>query len=233
MNRKRIFELDVLRGFACFLVMGVHVPAYPIWSTVGGFGVDLFFVLSGFLISNLLFTEYQNTDHIRFTRFFFRRALKLYPSFYLLLLLTIFYCLIWRVPFSGRALLGEMTLTQNYIGSIWGHTWSLAVEEHFYILLPLVLAFIMKCRKGSDDPFRVIPYLFSGLAVACLALRICSALQHSNYTHRVHYQLSHLRFDSLFFGVFLSYAHNFRPEILRTIMSKPWRFPISVVSVLG
>jgi len=126
-----------------------------------------------------------------------------------------------------------MTLTQNYIGSIWGHTWSLAVEEHFYILLPLVLAFIMKCRKGSDDPFRVIPYLFSGLAVACLALRICSALQHSNYTHRVHYQLSHLRFDSLFFGVFLSYVHNFRPEILRTIMSKPWRFPISVVSVLG
>jgi peptidoglycan/LPS O-acetylase OafA/YrhL len=233
MDRKRIFELDVLRGFAIILVMGVHVPAYPIWSTFGGFGVDLFFVLSGFLISNLLFSEYRNTGSIRLRRFFFRRALKLYPSFYLLLVLTILYCFFWRVHFSGRELLGEMILTQNYIGSIWGHTWSLAVEEHFYILLPLVLAFMMKRRKGSDDPFRAIPYLYLGIAVVCLALRICNALQHPHYAHRVHYEPSHLRFDSLFFGVFLSYLHNFRPEILQRAMSNPWRFPVSVVSVLA
>lgn len=233
MSQKRIFELDVLRGFAIVLVMGVHVPAYPIWSTFGGFGVDLFFVLSGFLISNLLFTEYRHTGDIRFARFFFRRALKLFPSFYLLLLLTILYCLIWHVPFSERDLLGELILTQNYIGSIWGHTWSLAVEEHFYILLPLALAFIMKCRKGSEDVFRAIPYLFIALAVACLALRIYNAAQHPYYDHKVHYEPSHLRFDSLFFGVFLSYLHNFRPAILRRAMSKPWRFPISVLSILG
>jgi peptidoglycan/LPS O-acetylase OafA/YrhL len=74
--------LDVLRGIAIVLVMGVHVPAYPIWSTVGGYGVDLFFVLSGFLISNLLFTEYRSTGAIRLKRFFFRRRSKLFPSFY-------------------------------------------------------------------------------------------------------------------------------------------------------
>ena len=233
MNPKRIFELDVLRGFAIILVMGVHVPAYPIWSTAGGIGVDLFFVLSGFLISNLLFTEYRDTGNVRFTRFFFRRALKLYPSFYLLLALTTLYCVLWHVPFSGRQLLGEMTLTQNYIGSIWGHTWSLAVEEHFYILLPLLLAYLMKRGQGSEDPFRAIPYLFVGIAVACLALRMGNALQHPNYVHRVHYEPSHLRIDSLFFGVFLSYLHNFRPALVRAAMSNPWRFPISVVSVLA
>src|SRR5271168_1620476 len=113
MDQKRIFQLDVLRGFAILLVMGVHVPAYPIWSTVGGWGVDLFFVLSGFLISNLLFTEYRKRGDIRLGRFFFRRALKLYPSFYLLLGLTLLYCYWWRVPFTARELLGEMTLTQN------------------------------------------------------------------------------------------------------------------------
>jgi peptidoglycan/LPS O-acetylase OafA/YrhL len=233
MGQKRILELDVLRGFAIVLVMGVHVPAYPIWSTFGGFGVDLFFVLSGFLISNLLFTEYRKTADIRFTRFFLRRALKLFPSFYLLLLLTILYCLIWHVPFTKRDLLGELFLAQNYVGSIWGHTWSLAVEEHFYILLPLLLAFIMKCRKGSEDVFRPIPYLFAVLAVACLALRVYNAAEHPNFDHKVHYEPSHLRFDSLFFGVFLSYLHNFRSEILRKAMNKPWRFPISVLSILG
>ena len=129
MAPKRVFELDVLRGVAILLVMGVHVPAYPIWSTVGGWGVDLFFVLSGFLISNLLFTEYRTNGSIRLGRFFARRALKLYPSFYLLIAVTLAYCFFWKVPVIGQELLGEMILTQNYIGSIWGHTWSLAEPE--------------------------------------------------------------------------------------------------------
>src|SRR5579872_3262789 len=101
MGSKRIFQLDVLRGFAILLVMGVHVPAYPIWSTVGGWGVDLFFVLSGFLISNLLFREYRESGDIKLSRFFLRRALKLYPSFYLLLGVTLVYCLLWHVPFTN------------------------------------------------------------------------------------------------------------------------------------
>ncbi len=233
MGSGRIFQLDVLRGIAILLVMGVHVPAYPIWSTLGGWGVDLFFVLSGFLISNLLFTEYRKTGGIRFIRFLSRRALKLYPSFYLLLVLTVLYCVLWRVPFTARQLLGEMVLTQNYIGGIWGHTWSLAVEEHFYLLLPLLLAFLMKRRVGSVDPFRPIPAIFLGVAIVCLTLRILNAQHYPDYSHRVHYEPSHLRFDTLFFGVFLSYLHNFRPEILQTLMSNPWRLPISMVSVLA
>ncbi len=80
--------LDVLRGIAALLVLGVHVPAYPIWSRVGGYGVDLFFVLSGFLISNLLFTEFSKTGDIRIGRFLARRAFKLYPSFYDIIAIT-------------------------------------------------------------------------------------------------------------------------------------------------
>jgi peptidoglycan/LPS O-acetylase OafA/YrhL len=233
MDQKRIFQLDVLRGFAILLVMGVHVPAYPIWSTIGGWGVDLFFVLSGFLISNLLFTEYRNRRHIRLGRFFVRRALKLYPSFYLLLVLTLLYCFFYHAPFTGRELLGELTLTQNYLGAIWGHTWSLAVEEHFYILLPLILAFMMKRNAGAENPFRAIPYVFLAVAIACLTLRIVNSIQHPVPNHRIHYQPSHLRVDSLFFGVFLSYLHNFCQGILKKLMSHPWRLPVSMVSVLA
>jgi len=233
MGSGRIFQLDVLRGFAILLVMGVHVPAYPIWSTLGGWGVDLFFVLSGFLISNLLFTEYRKSGSILFVRFLSRRALKLYPSFYLLLVLTLLYCVLWHVPFTGRQLLGEMVLTQNYIGGIWGHTWSLAVEEHFYLLLPLLLAFLMKRRAGSVDPFRPIPAIFLGVAIVCLSLRFANAAYYPEYSHPIHYEPSHLRFDTLFFGVFLSYLHNFRPEILQKVMSNPWRLPVSMVSVLA
>ena len=163
MPPKRVFELDVLRGIAILLVMGVHVPAYPIWSTFGVFGVDLFFVLSGFLISNLLFSEYIRTGDIGFRRFFIRRAMKLYPSFYLLLLATAVYCFLRNVPFSARDLFGEATLTQNYIGSKWGHTWSLAVEEHFYVLLPLAMAYLL--RRGTlSAQFRACSPLWAPVA---------------------------------------------------------------------
>jgi peptidoglycan/LPS O-acetylase OafA/YrhL len=233
MDRERIPELDVLRGLAILLVMGVHVPAYPIWSAIGGWGVDLFFVLSGFLIANLLFTEYRKTGNVRFIRFLVRRALKVYPSFYILLALTVVYCCYRRVPFTGRQLLGEMLLTQNYIGAIWGHTWSLAVEEHFYILLPLLLAFMLKRRAGSSDPFSAIPYVFLGISVVCLTLRIMNSMRYPLYAHPVHYEPTHLRFDTLFFGVLLAYLHNFRTEILQRLMTYPLRFPVAAVGVLS
>jgi peptidoglycan/LPS O-acetylase OafA/YrhL len=233
MGQSRIFELDVLRGIAILLVMGVHVPAYPIWSTIGGWGVDLFFVLSGFLISNLLFTEYRNTGSIRFRRFFFRRALKLYPSFYLLLVLTLVYCVVWTFPISRWQLAGEMLLTQNYLGGIWGHTWSLAVEEHFYILLPLVLFLMMKRGRGISNPFGAVPYVFLGVAAACLTLRIVNSILYPDFTYHSHYHPTHLRMDSLSFGVFLSYLCNFCPALVQKLMSRPWRLPISMLSVLA
>jgi peptidoglycan/LPS O-acetylase OafA/YrhL len=230
MGQRRILELDMLRGFAILLVMGVHVPAYPIWSTIGGWGVDLFFVLSGFLISNLLFTEYRNTGGIRFRRFFFRRALKLYPSFYLLLALTLAYCFFWNFPVSRWQVAGELSLTQNYLGGIWGHTWSLAVEEHFYILLPLVLFFMLKRGRGVSNPFRAIPYVFLGVAVTCLTWRTVNAILYPNFTYHFHYEPTHLRMDSLSFGVFLSYLHNFCPAIIQKLMTQPWRLPVSILA---
>src|SRR5260370_31028003 len=75
-------SLDVLRGVAILLVMGRHFPYYRPWGKVGWIGVDLFFVLSGFLISGLLYQEYKTLGKIRFGRFVFRRGFKIWPPFY-------------------------------------------------------------------------------------------------------------------------------------------------------
>src|SRR5882762_10148526 len=134
----RLKRLDVLRAFAILLVLGSHKETASIWMKTGWVGVDLFFVLSGFLVSGLLFSEYQKVGKLRIKRFLIRRGLKIYPPFYTLLLATV--CLVAVLgnnSIPGKVLLSEGLFVQNYGPAFWGHTWSLAVEEHFYLLLAL------------------------------------------------------------------------------------------------
>lgn len=233
MRKPRSLELDVLRGLAVTLVLGVHVPAYPIWSQIGGIGVDLFFVLSGFLISTLLFVEYRQTQKIRLARFFGRRVLKLYPSFYLMLGASLTYCIFWHFRFNTRQLLGELFLCQNYIGQLWGHTWSLAVEEHFYIFLPLLLTLLMRANRGAKDPFWLIPYIALIIAIVCLSLRLWTSHRFPGDLRLIHYEPSHLRFDGLFTGVLIGYLYNFHSDILAAIMNSSWRLPFSFLGVIA
>src|ERR1700730_5300453 len=78
-------SLDILRCVAVLLVLGIHVPHYRLWARVGWTGVDLFFVLSGFLISGLLFRDYQEHGSIDWKRFLIRRGFKIYSSYYIFL----------------------------------------------------------------------------------------------------------------------------------------------------
>ena len=85
---KRNQSLDVLRCVAILLVLGRHLDYYPLWSKIGWIGVDLFFVLSGFLVSGLLFHEFKEHGRINFRRFILRRGLKIWPAFYTYILIT-------------------------------------------------------------------------------------------------------------------------------------------------
>src|SRR3990167_6747089 len=97
-SQTRLVQLDILRGIAVLLVLGRHIPMTqePVrgflgwWMRAGWTGVDLFFVLSGFLVSGLLFQEYKRHGDIRLGRFFIRRGLKIYPAFYVLFFVTLF-----------------------------------------------------------------------------------------------------------------------------------------------
>jgi peptidoglycan/LPS O-acetylase OafA/YrhL len=91
-------SLDVLRGVAILLVLGRHHGQYVLWHRAGGIVVSLFFVLSGFLISGLLFTEWKTTGRINLPRFFVRRAFKIYPAYYFFLLSLAPFTYRWLKP---------------------------------------------------------------------------------------------------------------------------------------
>src|SRR5438477_10775385 len=112
MRNKR---LDVLRCVAVVLVMMHHGHISPFFTKVGWAGVDVFFVLRGFLISGLLFSEYQKRGSIGFKRFFIRRGLKIYPAFYAFTLLTTLTSYaVWRNVSTPARYLHETLFVQNY-----------------------------------------------------------------------------------------------------------------------
>lgn len=213
-------RLDVLRCVAVLLIILHHGDIIALFTNSGWIGVDLFFVLSGFLISGLLFSEYKKRSSINCKRFYIRRALKIYPVFYVFLFLT---GLVWHFylhdPPSLTRLLHEIFFVQNYEQPVWGHTWSLAVEEHFYILLPILLLLLMRYSADRKNPFRAIPWCFAATAVACVAFRAESAyLGQPNLLWA--YSATHERFDSLFFGVLIGYFYNFHGDAMANMMSR-------------
>ncbi len=221
MARTRLVELDLLRFVAIALVLGRHGYICPAatsrvlhevtqaWQRGGWVGVDLFFVLSGFLVSGLLFSEYQKTGGVDVRRFLLRRGFKIYPAFWVMLLATaVVVPAALHVPqITVRKQLGELFFLQNYIGEIWNHTWSLAVEEHFYLGLAALVAVLVWRRR--ENTFDVIPALFVIIAATCLVARIVTSAL-TTFSYQTNLFPTHLRVDSLFFGVLLSYYWHVR-----------------------
>jgi peptidoglycan/LPS O-acetylase OafA/YrhL len=212
-------QLDALRAIAVLLVLGHHLPFNRLWIRIGWTGVDLFFVLSGFLISGLLFREFKATGDIRITRFLVRRGLKIYPAYYLLIIGTAICYAVFERPLPFRKIATDALFLQSYARGTWGHLWSLAIEEHFYILLPIALWLLM--RRGKTEPLRPIPLLCAGVGVVCLAMRSVRMLAGAPYTFYEAFAPSHLRLDSLSFGVLLSYLWEFRPRVIQMLVI--WR----------
>jgi peptidoglycan/LPS O-acetylase OafA/YrhL len=210
-------SLDVLRCVAILLVLGFHFPYYALWGRLGWIGVDLFFVLSGFLISGLLFQEYRKTGSISYKRFLIRRGLKIYPSFYLLIVMALVLSLLKHsAVLRAQALVSAVFAQGYYFGRFGGlytilaPTWSLAVEEHFYLLLPPLLLLLVAIR-GRREPFRALPFFFVVMAVICLLFRWLQLPP--TYVARV----THMRMDSLFAGVTLGYLYHFRQPLFRKL----------------
>lgn len=215
----RVAALDVLRGIAVLSVLISHAKL-QYTSLPAAFsrslnavailfsGVDLFFVLSGFLVSGLLLREYQRHGSIHPWRFLVRRGLKIYPSFYAFLLTSIAVSLafrIWPHPTTSN-IVSESLFVQNYGTPLWSHTWSLAVEEHFYLCLVALLAGLVASRRGNG--LRFIPAIVACVAITCPLLRFLTAWLIPEFAFHLHLAPSHLRFDSLAFGMLISYWYH-------------------------
>ncbi len=197
-----------------------------VWNRSGWIGVDLFFVLSGFLVSGLLFRELRASGKLRLGRFFVRRGLKIYPSFWVLVAATVcVYPLRLLVP----GLWYELAFLQNYGPAMWPHTWSLAVEEHFYLLLGLSL-FLIERRRGAGSRRDALLAGCAAVLVGCLVARIIETST-MPYSIKKHLCATHLRLDSLAFGVLLSYFFHFHPEATASFF-RGFRWAILAVSLL-
>lgn len=230
--------LDLLRMAAVSLVMFHHLPhgmTEGVWwlgvLARGGYcGVDLFFVLSGFLISGLLMTEYDRHGRIAVGRFLMRRAFKLYPAFWVMIAATVAVRLLVSSDEVVREmwprLAAELLFVQNYFPGLWSHTWTLGVEEHFYVGLSAIVA-LFACLHRRGDPFWFIPWLFAMLAIGCLLLRL-RLPEPTEESDWFVFAGTHLRADSLMFGVLLRwFARN--PVGARLIA----RVPASALVVAG
>jgi peptidoglycan/LPS O-acetylase OafA/YrhL len=156
---RRIPSLDGLRAISILLVLVSHLAGtrnFPISASAGNFwglgefGVVVFFVISGFLITGLLLDEVQRTNGISLGHFYFRRTLRIFPPYYAYLAIIGVASLAGVIQLGPHDIAHTMTYTSNYHpGRSWfvGHTWSLSVEEQFYLLWPAVLL-LAGTRRG-------------------------------------------------------------------------------------
>ncbi|MFZ9017135.1 MAG: acyltransferase family protein [Ilumatobacteraceae bacterium] len=152
--------LDGLRAIAVIAVMVYH--ADPDWLSGGFLGVEVFFVISGYLITLLLMAEFERTGRVNLVEFWIRRARRLLPALFLMLFLLLTYSWIFRWDTLGK-LRGDL-IAGIFYGSNWyqiwvgqgyaavndfaplRHLWSLAVEEQFYLVWPIVMALALRGR---------------------------------------------------------------------------------------
>lgn len=238
-QKGRLRELDFLRGVAILLVLIRHSGVHALFKNAGWIGVDLFFVLSGFLVSGLLFRELQSSERLSIGRFLIRRGFKIYPLFYIT---TIPYVLLKFVSgtFSVWPFIGDLVFMQNYV-STWGYLyapgWSLAVEEHFYLGLVGVLAFtyqsqrFKKSMRDSGNWIDSIVWCLLVVMFLCLAMRLVSNFYWAVPNGKLFSQ-THLRIDSLLAGVLLSYFYYFKREKLERLYGQN-RKTLLAIALLG
>src|SRR5215204_412439 len=146
-------SLDGLRGVAVLAVITLHayIP-FTLPNNIkilgnGGFlGVDIFFVLSGFLITALLLQERESNGRIGLKNFYARRALRLLPALFVFVAVCVLHSIFFRTPEESSGALGDIAVITFYLSN-WiptnlyslRHTWSLAVEEQFYLIYPVLL----------------------------------------------------------------------------------------------
>lgn len=243
-------SLNGIRAVACFLVVAYHVAAFSgtlyadfssesdqlfyravsaLWS-----GLDFFFVLSGFLISRILLTSLTRKNSIEFPSFFVRRSMRVFPAYYLVLTLAIFWYTKLDIPYSQSLLVGSQgweamrdaswlnyVYLMNYTFSAgdpnpMSWAWSLCVEEHFYLLLPLFLLVLHKIGKPQ-------------LSLACVLIVTSIPMLLRGYQYYLDpgldmqdglYYRTHNRMDEIMVGVVIGYFYVHHMDWLKSFISR-------------
>src|SRR5436853_761906 len=220
-NRERQPGLDLLRALAIIVVVAYHAALFGFILPgriyrFGWIGVDLFFVLSGYLIGGQLLAPLRRDERVKLGRFFARRALRIMPAYFAVLAIY-FFLPSWReYPEMSQPLWKFLLSVQNIAlhgGTAFSHAWSLAIEDQFYLALPFVLLFLYRRSHAAI----LVPCL---LLIGGIALRGFLAAQNRSvdgggvsfrgFQAWIYYP-TWTRLDPLVSGVALAAIEKFRP----------------------
>ncbi len=231
---EKLYGLDHLRALAILLVFLYHYQVLsggqPVWLTglakFGWTGVDLFFVLSGFLIASQLFFQIRNGQKISFKTFFLKRFLRILPAFWVVL--GIYYCFpffhekealppVWKfLTFTQN-----LGLNQKDFGT-FSHAWSLCVEEHFYFLLPGLLILLQPSKYFKKSYWLLIALFLSGFVIRMYCydkfyLPLAGDVNSRMYWFKYIYYPTYTRLDGLLAGVAIAGIYQFLPAFWNRI----------------
>jgi peptidoglycan/LPS O-acetylase OafA/YrhL len=224
---------DGVRGFAVLCVVALHVrlvdPGLDWLPDGGGLGVDIFFVLSGFLITALLLREQDASGRVSFGGFYTRRALRLLPALVVLLAAQLVYAISVNTPpaIERSSLLAVLFYYWNWkiivsfpaIAPGLAHLWSLSVEEQFYLLWPAVVVCFLGVRRRLSTVVIVI-----GVAMAAVVIARIVIARHT--LEAVTYYRTDLRADALLAGALAAHVW------VRTTLPRRFLVPAAWLSLL-
>jgi peptidoglycan/LPS O-acetylase OafA/YrhL len=231
-------QLDGLRAFAVLAVMLFHANVG--WAKGGFLGVDVFFVLSGFLITRLLLEERIVTRAVALGRFYLRRILRLFPALVAVSIACGIYAWIWlphpQAVQAWRDVLATATYHMNWVQALdrhrplfglLDHAWSLSIEEQFYVLWPLAL--IAAFRAGGTRAVGLV----AGLGAAASAIWRALLLASGAATTRVYFGLD-THADGLLVGCALACVTVARPKVggVPTRAVGRWLGPVALALVV-
>jgi peptidoglycan/LPS O-acetylase OafA/YrhL len=226
-GRERQPGLDLLRALAIIVVVIYHAALFGFKlpgrvDRFGWIGVDLFFVLSGYLIGGQLLAPLAREQPIKLRRFFARRVLRIMPAYFVIL--AVYFLLpSWReYPDMAQPLWKFILSVQNIAlhgGKAFSHAWSLAVEDQFYLALPFLLLFLCSRPRAAI----IVPCLIILGGILLRTFLAYKNLGEGGVSFRGFqawiYYPSWTRLDPLVYGVVLAAIEKFRPHWWKRLMN--------------
>ncbi|ARJ52020.1 acyltransferase family protein [Staphylococcus lutrae] len=231
--------LDGLRAIAVIAILIYHLN--PQWLPGGFLGVDTFFVISGYLITSLLLTEYHNTGRIALLKFWLRRMKRLIPAVFFLVMGVIVLTLVFA-PSEIQKVRGDSLAAIFYVSNWWyiaqdvdyfeqftvqplKHLWSLAIEEQFYLVFPIILSILISLIRR----LKWLRLTFFTLLVISMIMMMVMYVPHANVA-RVYFGTD-TRLQTLLMGVLLAFI--WPPFQLKSKVNFGMRMSIDSVGLLG
>lgn len=242
--------LDLLRGIAIVWVMLFHSfvvgglgPDWAWLSRYGWMGVDLFFVLSGFLIGTQVLTPLASGQRLDFKDFYLRRAFRILPAFLVVLLIYMMWPDVREAP--GLApwwmfVTFSLNLFVDYgRDAAFSHAWSLCVEEHFYLVFPLLATLLLRRPSAARFAALCVLVVVAGIALRAglwlhnTALDSAGAGPQRNWFIEDIYYPTWNRLDGLLAGVVLAVLKVFRPPLWQRLQQHGNAFLLAGVAILA